>query len=238
MSASPEFSPTRWSLVSAVRSGDAPRAREAMEKLCHAYWYPLYAYVRRCGEPPAEAQDLTQGFFARFIEKNYLHQADRERGRFRSFLLGALKHFMADEWDLCMAVKRGGRCEFLSLDDVDAEARYRLEPADGMTPERTYDRRWALAIMQRSMTQLEEEYAAVGRREMFIGLQAQIAGGRDARFAAAAVQVSMTEGAAKMAVQRMRRRYREILCAEVGHTVGTESEIEDELRYLLELVSN
>lgn len=232
-----QFPATHWSVVLAARGDPTEQSGRALEELCRAYWLPIYAFVRRSGHAPEDAQDLTQGFFTRVIEKNYLRQVDQERGRFRSFLLGALKHFLADEWDRSQALKRGGRCQFLSLDDADAEVRYGLESAEGLTPDRAFDRRWALAVMERGLARLEEEYATWGRREVFQGLRALIAGGRDAGFAEAAAQLGMTEGAAKMTVQRLRRRYREVLREEVSQTVESDREVQDELRYLMELVS-
>ncbi len=231
-----QFPATHWSIVLAASGQPDAQAGRALEALCRAYWPPIYNFVRRTGHGPEDAQDLTQAFFARVIEKNYLHQADRDRGRFRSFLLGALKHFLADEWDRSRALKRGGGCAWISLDDPDAEARYRLESADDLTPDRAYDRRWATGLMERAMARVEEEYSTWGRRQVFQGLRPLLAGGRDAGFAAVASKLGLTEGAAKMTVQRMRRRFRELLREEVRQTVASDAEISDELRFLLELV--
>lgn len=233
-----QFPATHWSVVLAARKPDDRQAAQAMETLCRAYWLPIYSYIRRAGQSPDDAQDLTQAFFARVIEKNYVHQADRERGRFRSFLLGALKHFLADDWDRQQARKRGGGCTWLSLDDAEAETRYQLEATGDLSPDRTYDRRWALALMEQAMRRLEEEYATWGRREVFRALRPLMAGGRDAGFAQIATQIDLTEGAVKMTVQRMRRRFRELLRDEVRQTVASDDDAGDELRLLLQLLGD
>ncbi len=232
------FPVTHWTVVLAAGGPSPEEAGQALQALCGAYWLPIYAFIRRSGRGPDDAQDLTQGFFARVIEKEYLRQADRDRGRFRSFLLASLKHFLADEWDRSRAQKRGGGREILSLDDAEAESRYQLQPSGGETPDRIYERRWALSVMERGLARLEEEYATWGRREVFQKLRPLMAGGRDAGFAEAAAGLGLTEGAAKMTVQRMRRRYREILRDEIRPTVAGETEVDEELRYLLGLLSD
>lgn len=233
----PQFPATHWSVILAGVGTSSEQAGKAVQHLCEAYWHPIYHYLRRSGRSPADAQDLTQGFFARVIAKDYLGQVDRNRGRFRSFLLGSLKHFLADEWDRQQAAKRGGGCDILSLDQEEEEGRYLLTPAGDLSPDRVFDRRWALAVLERALHGLEQELAAQGRAEIFAGLRDLIAGGREAGFGQAAARMGMTEGAAKMAVQRMRQRYRELLRAEVRQTVETERETDGELRYLLELLS-
>ncbi len=234
--ASGQFPATRWSIILAATGRPDAGAGRALDELCRAYWTPIYNFVRRSGRGPEEAQDLTQAFFERVIEKDYVQQADRERGRFRSFLLGTLKHFLADEWDRSRALKRGGGCAWVSLDDPEAEARYQLESSHDLTPDRSYDRRWAMALMERAMARMEDEYATWGRREVCRGLLPLLSGGRDAGFAEVASRLGLTEGAAKMTVQRMRRRFRELLRDEVRQTVASDAEIGEELRFLLELV--
>src|SRR2546430_9901540 len=159
------FATTHWSVVLAARQQTSPEAGEALESLCRAYWYPLYAFIRRRGYDSHDAQDLTQGFFTRLLEKNYLAQADREKGRFRSFLLAALKHFLSDEQDRARAQKRGGGQALISLDEQTAEGRYRLEPADVMSAEKLFERRWALTLLEQARTRLCDEYVAAGQAE-------------------------------------------------------------------------
>lgn len=232
-----QFPVTHWSVILSGAGTSSEQAGRAVQHLCEAYWHPIYNYLRRSGRSPVDAQDLTQSFFARVIAKDYLSQVDPNRGRFRSFLLGALKHFLADEWDRQQAVKRGGRYDIISLDQEQEEGKYLLTPTEDLSPDRVFDRRWALAVLERALHGLEQELVAQGRGEIFAGLRDLIAGGREAGFAQAAARVGMTEGAAKMAVQRMRHRYRELLRAEVRRTVETERETDEELRYLLELLS-
>jgi RNA polymerase sigma factor (sigma-70 family) len=196
-------------------------------------WYPLYAFVRGQGHSPPDAQDLTQEFFARLIGKQYLARIQREGGRFRSFLLTALKRFLANEWDRARAQKRGGRQTLLSIDADSAETRYRLEPAHELTPERIYERHWAQTLLEQVLARLREEYRAAGKGELLERIQASLSQPRGAvPYAQIANQLGMTEAAVKMAVQRLRAHYRERLRAEIAHTVTEPSEVEDEIRHL------
>jgi RNA polymerase sigma factor (sigma-70 family) len=227
------FAPTRWSVVLAAGRSASPSAQEALATLCQAYWYPLYAYVRRQGYSPPDAQDLTQEFFARLLEKQYLARIQREGGRFRSFLLTALKRFLANEWDRAKAQKRGGHQAVISFDAGSAETRYRREPAHELTPEKIYERQWAQALLDQVLARLREEYAATGKRELFEQISVSLSQRRGAvRYADIAVRHGPTEAAVKMAVQRLRARYRELLRAEIAHTVATPAEIEEEIRHL------
>jgi RNA polymerase sigma-70 factor (ECF subfamily) len=227
------FTTTHWSIVLSARDPVSPQAGEALEKLCRSYWYPLYAYVRRVGEDEHTAKDLTQAFFARLLEKNYLEQADRRRGKFRSFLLGAFKHFLADEWDKTQAQKRGGGRVVLSLDDETAEDRYHLEPADEMTPDKIYDRHWALLTLERAVGLLRKEYQQTGKGALFDQLQGFLSGGLgDSGYAAAAAGLGMTESTLRSYVHRLRRRNREILREVIAETVAAASQIDEELRDL------
>src|SRR5260221_8531503 len=173
------FEQTRWSIVIASRNTeDTTRAHDALGKLCATYWYPLYAFVRREGHDSADAQDLTQEFFARLLEKNWLEAVDREKGKFRSFLLAAMRHFLANEWDRAHRLKRGGGAKILSLDAETAEDRYALEPADSMTADRIFERRWALTLLEHVLAQVRHEFAAAGREKLFDELKAALTGGK------------------------------------------------------------
>ncbi|MBI4658229.1 MAG: sigma-70 family RNA polymerase sigma factor [Verrucomicrobia bacterium] len=203
------FATTHWSVVLAAGDRTAPYSSEALEKLCRAYWYPLYAYVRRRGYEPHDAQDLTQEFFARLLERNYLGRADRERGKFRSFLLAALNYFLADEWDKAKAQKRGGTHTVLSLDDNEVEKRYRLEPASGLTPEKIFERRWALTLLDQALDRLRKEMAAAGKAQQFqllkIFLASETAPGD---YESVGSQMNMNAGQVAMMVHRLRQKYR------------------------------
>jgi RNA polymerase sigma-70 factor (ECF subfamily) len=233
----PQFATTRWSVVLAAGAPHGPAAREALADLCRGYWYPLYAFLRRRGHPSADAQDLTQGFFARLLEKDALRRAEPGRGRFRSFLLASLKNFVANEHDRNEALKRGGGREVLSLsfDFAAAENRYRLDPADEHTPEADFDRRWALALLERVRSELRREWTAAGKAAVFDRLERHLTGERaDVSYREQAESLGMTEGAVKTAVHRLRRRFREVLRAEIAETVATEDEIDDEVRALFD----
>ena len=229
------FVTTRWSqVIAAGRPADSAHARTALEQLCQTYWYPLYAFVRRQGHPPHDAQDLTQEFFARLLERNALGAADRERGRFRSFLLATLKNFLRDEWDKLRARKRGGGQAVVSLDAGDAESRYALEPVDTMTADRIYERRWAMLLLDRAVKRLEAEHEAAGRLVQFETLKASLAGSRESQpYAELAVRLGLSEGAVKVAVHRLRQRYREVIRAEIAETVAGEAEVEAEPKHLM-----
>ena len=229
------FPTTRITLIHAARNGAGPHAQEALSALCRAYWYPIYAYVRRLGYPAEEAEDLTQGFFTRVLEKHYLRDFQRERGRFRSFLLTSLKHFIANERDWVSAQKRGGARPQLALDDVlqGAERRYGIEPRDDLTPERIFERQWALAVLARVQDQLQDEADRTGKRTQFDRVKGLLVGEEsDAGYRALAEELDTTEGALKVAIHRLRQRFKELLRAEIAHTVADPGEVGEELRYL------
>lgn len=230
------FAATRWTLVlAAARGSVSPCAAEAMAELCRIYWYPLYAYVRRRGSDAHEAEDLTQEFFLRLLAKNYLAAVDREKGKFRAFLLASLKHFLANEWGRSQAQKRGGGQVIIPLDTLSAESRYRLEPWHDLNPEKLYERQWALTVLEQVLGRLQAESLALnGNQAVFERLKQFLTGGREsASYAQVAAELEMTEGAVKTAVHRLRRRYRQLLREEIAQTVAGPEEIDDEIRYLL-----
>ena len=230
-----EFHTTRWSLVIAAQRGtDATQARAAMAALCKDYWYPLYAFIRRRGHPPHDAQDLTQAFFATLLEGNAT-MADPARGKFRSYLLGALKHFLANEWHRANAQKRGGGQRIVEWDALDAEARYAMEPGEQTEPDALYDRRWALELLDRAMSALRDEFAAKDDTATFQALKATLTGEEPAR-EALALQLGLSEGALKVAIHRLRGRYRELLRAGVAETVDSPGEVDEEMRYLVRVL--
>ena len=216
----------------------AGHAATALEALCRAYWYPLYAYVRRCGHSPPDAQDLTQEFFARLLEHNWIARADRHKGRFRSFLLMALKRFLANEWDKARTLKRGGQVRLISLRLDTAETRYSQEPADTSTPEQVFEKQWALALLESVLNQLRAEDAGDGKAVLFDTLKPCLIGSRESQpYAALAADLEMTEGAVKVAVCRLRERYRERLKAEIAHTVASPAEVDEELHHLFRVLA-
>jgi RNA polymerase sigma-70 factor (ECF subfamily) len=233
------FATTHWSVVVSAGRSDTPRARHALERLCQTYWYPLYAYVRRRGYSAHDAQDLTQGFFTRLLEGGSLAAADPARGRFRSFMLTALNHFLMQEWEKARAQRRGRGREVLSLDLAAAENRYELEPATGETPDREFDRKWALTLLDEVMNRLEREYGHEGKAPLFDALKATLAGSREAQpYRQLAAELEMSEGAVKVAVHRLRKRYRALLQAEIASTVTTPEEAREEMRYLWQALSS
>jgi len=233
------FPATHWSVILAARAGEESQAMTALETLCRGYWYPLYAFIRRQGYDALDAQDLTQGFFARLLEKDYLADVDRRKGRFRSFLLAALKHFLADERDKASALKRGGGQVPISLDAQAAEDRFRLEPAHELTPERLFERRWALSLLGKVFDRLAQDYAEADKQELFAELQEFLAPGAEAvSYALPAQRLHMNEGAVRMAVHRLRQRYGQLFREEVAHTVADPDEIEEEMRHLLRVLSD
>jgi RNA polymerase sigma-70 factor (ECF subfamily) len=232
------FATTHWSVILAATRSETTRARAALARLCQTYWYPLYAYIRRRGYEEHDAQDLTQEFFARLLEHKWLAQADRERGRFRTFLLAAMGHFLANEWDKARTQKRGGGVEMVPLQLDSAETRYGKEPADPMTPEQCYDRRWALALLEEVLNGLRQEHAAAGTEELFDALKPCLVGDRQAQpYAALGARLGMTEGAVKVAVHRLRQRYRQLLREEIAHTVASPDEVNEEMRYLFSVLA-
>ncbi|MGA3267456.1 MAG: sigma-70 family RNA polymerase sigma factor [Verrucomicrobiota bacterium] len=233
----PVFATTHWSIVLQAGDDGAPQAGDALAKLCQIYWRPLYAYARRRGHSPPDAEDLTQGFFAWLLERNWLKRADQERGRFRSFLLTSFSNFLANEWDKARTQKRGGG-RIVSLECNDAETRDAWEPADNLTPEQIFDRRWALALLDQVMNRLNAEFVRDGQDEMFEALKPCLLGERAAQpYAALASGLGMSEGSVKVAVYRLRQRYRQLLRDEIGNTVATPEEVEDELRYLFAVLA-
>jgi RNA polymerase sigma-70 factor (ECF subfamily) len=224
-------------VVLAAGDGDSVPARRALEALCGVYWYPIYVYVRRKGHGPDDAEDLTQEFFAQFIAKELLRLADRNKGRFRTFLLATLDHFLAREWSRAHRQKRGGQFTFVSLDQPSPEERYRLEPVDHETPEKKFTKQWALAVLQNALVALEKESAAAGKRAFFDEVRGVLSDDPDdGAYAGIGGRLGMTEGAVRVAVHRLRRRYGELLRDEVAQTVGSASEAEDELRHLMRVL--
>jgi RNA polymerase sigma-70 factor (ECF subfamily) len=204
-----------------------------LEKLCRAYWPPIYAFVRRQGHGPHDAQDLTQEFFARLLEKNYLADVNRAKGRFRSFLLASLKHFLANEWDKARAQKRGGGKILIPIDAATADTSCGFEPADDSTPEKIFERRWALTLLEQVLRRLREEHVRDGKEKLFDQLKPTLTeASREVRYAEIAECIGASEGAVKVAVHRLRKRYREVLRAEIAATVASPGEVEDELRNL------
>lgn len=228
------FATTHWSVVLAAGRAPDAASRDALETLCARYWMPLYAYVRRHGHPPEDAQDLTQAFFAFLLQKNTLARAERARGRFRSFLLASLRHFLADEADRARALKRGGGATILPLEFETGERAYTREPADNTTPEQVYERRWALALLDHVLARLRDEHVREGRAALFDALGPCLAGaGAGQPQAELAERLGITVPAVKAAIHRLRRRYRALLREEVAQTVATDDEVDDELRHLL-----
>lgn len=228
------FATTHWSLVIAASQRRTPESERALSSLCQAYWYPLYAFVRRQGYSLNEAQDLTQEFFARLLEKEFLQTADRDRGRFRTFLLTVLKRFLANERKHAAALKRGGGKLLLSLDFTRGEEQLLLEPADDWTPERIYERQWALTLLSHVLDRVEEEYVGKGKGRLFEHLKVFLTSDSNApSHAELAGLLAMTEGSIKVAIHRLRARYREALRAEIAQTVSGEQEVDDELHCLL-----
>jgi len=233
-----QFATTHWSLVGAARPGEASqtRAREALEELCRAYWYPLYAFVRSGGYSAADAQDLTQAFFARIIETGGFASADRRRGRFRSYLLGAMKHFLANEWHRAQTQKRGGQVQFIEFDALDPEARYAGASEQPDNPELLFDREWALQTIAGALKELREEMVKAGRIEQFEALKGCLSGQDEPPRDQIAARLGMSTGAVKVAVHRLRQRYRKLLRAAVAETVSNQADLDDEMRYLIEVL--
>jgi len=233
------FLTTHWSMVIRASHDDSAIARQALGELCRNYWYPLYAFVRRQGYSPADAEDLTQSFLTKLLEMKYLADVRQEKGKFRSFLLMAIKHFMGHEYERQHAQKRGGFQAVVSIDQDAAESRLCLEADRHLEPDVYFERQWAVALLERVMTKLREEYLATGRAKLFENLRDSLVKDESAQpYAELAAQLKLTEPAVKMAVSRLRARYREILREEIAETVETPGEIEDEIRYLFALFSS
>jgi RNA polymerase sigma factor (sigma-70 family) len=232
------FATTHWSVVLAARGGGSRQADDAMGKLCRAYWAPLYAYIRREGHGVPEAQDLTQEFFARLLAKDYLRHLRHQEGKFRSFLLTFLKHFLADERDKADAQKRGGGKTLVSLNDTLAEERYLDEPSSGLSPDQVFERRWAQTVMERALGRLREEYEAGGKAALFEQLK-EIQPGEhgEASYAEIGARLGLAEGTIASAVHRLRRRHCDLLREEIAQTVAGPEEVEAEMRNLLAILS-
>jgi RNA polymerase sigma-70 factor (ECF subfamily) len=232
------FASTHWSVILAAGQSDT-RAHDALAHLCETYWYPLYAYARRRGCSPHDAQDLTQEFFARLLKGNWVAKADRNRGRFRSFLLSAMKHFMSNEWNKAHAQKRGCGQPIVSLNDDSAEQRYRLEPVERATPESLFERRWALTLLDAVLAQLEEENQHEGKQVWMEAMRSALTTDREAiDYKEVALKLDITETAARVAMHRLRKRYRQLIRAEVARTVASPLEVETEIRHLFRVLTD
>ena len=230
------FATTRWSLVIAA-AGLSPGSAGALAELCEAYWYPAYAYVRRSGYSVDDAADLTQAFFTRVLEKGFLKEARPERGRFRSFLLASLRHFILNERDWKNARKRGGDVLHVPIDFGEGEDRYQREPPDDMTPERIYERRWTLDVINRAITRLAAKYTASGRLALFVRLTPYLTGDEPQSYAALAASTGSSENALRQAVHRLRKEFRATLRETIAETVESGDDVDDELRYLLRVIA-
>ena len=230
------FQTTHWSVVLAAKRGSSETSRRALEQLCQSYWFPLYSYARRQGNSPEDAQDLTQDFFARFLARGYFGKADQERGKFRTFLLSSLKHFLTEEWRRANRQKRGGDQIFVQFAPDDAENRYASEPREELSPDRLYDRRWAEALLEKVLARLLKDYDSTGRMPVYVQLQ-QFLWGRQAEisYAEMGTRLGMNEGAVKVAVHRLRQRFRDLLREEVLQTVEKPSLVAEELQHLLQV---
>ena len=232
------FATTRWSVVLAAGQGGTTHSQAALGKLCQTYWYPLYAYVRRRGHSPEDAQDLTQEFFAQLLERQALAKADPNRGRFRSFLLGSLNHFLANEWQKARAQKRGSGRELLSLDWAAAEDRFDLEPADHAAPDRIFEKQWALTLLSEVLNRLEQEYRGAGKADWFLELKQTLMGVRESQpYVELANRLGVSESAVKVAVHRLRKRYRELVREEIAGTLAGPQDVEPEMRHLFSVLA-
>lgn len=233
------FAPTQWSVVLHAGRNDTPRAHQALARLCQIYWYPLYSHVRRRGHSAHDAQDLTQEFFSQLLQRQTLSRADPSRGRFRSFLLTALKNFLADERAKAQTQKRGGTHEILSLDLAAAERRFELEPVASSAPDTAFDRQWAMALLETVLHRLETEYRDEGKAALFAALKATLTGASTAQpYAELATHLGLSEGAVKIAVHRLRKRYRAVLQAEIADTVESPEAVQEEMRYLFKTLGS
>lgn len=227
-----QFSQTHWSVVLSAAQTSSFQAA-ALETLCRTYWLPLYAYVRRKGHSPHDAQDLTQEFFARLLKNNSFAGADRQKGKFRTYLLGALNHFLADEWDKTRAAKRGGGRAIISLDDEKAEERYLQHPASDLPPDKIFARRWGLVLLEEALKRLREEFVAAGKGRQFELLKSFLTvETQDSGYVSIAAELETTTNTVAVSVHRLRQRYRELVRAEVAHTVADLGEVDEELRGL------
>ena len=230
------FATTHWSVVLAAGQNDGDKAHEALEQLCAAYWYPLYVFARRQGHDATESEDLTQEFFASLLQRNDLAEVGPELGRFRSFLLASFKHLLANEYHRQRTEKRGGLAILVSLDREELETRYRLEPADAVTPETLFERRWALTVLERALQRVREEYEISEKADLFEELKEFLSNQKSVPHAAIAAKYGVSVGAVGVTIHRLRKRYAEVLREEISHTVSTPAEIEDEIRHLITVV--
>lgn len=227
------FATTHWTVVLAAGRAGSPQADLALEELCRTYWYPLYAYVRRHGHSREDAEDLTQGFFARLLEKNYLEGVTNNGGKFRAFLLVALKRYLVNEWVRANRQKRGGGEIPLSLDWQDAETRYQINPADHLSPDKLYDRAWATVLLERVISRLQAEHGGDGKAGLYETLKPFLMLGKsDIPYARAAAELKMTESAVRVAVHRLRKRYRELLREEIAQTLDNPAQADEEMQAL------
>lgn len=227
------FATTRWTVVLAAGRRDAPQADVALEELCRTYWYPLYAYIRRQGHSREDAEDLTQAFFARLLDKNYLEGVSSDKGKFRAFLLVVAKRFLANEWDRAHSQKRGGGAPLLSLDWQDADSRYQIDPADTLSPDKLYDRAWAVTVLERVITRLRDESSGDDKGRVYEQLKPFLMVGKsEIPYAQAAATLQLSEGAVRVAVHRLRRRYRELLRDEISQTLSDPAQAEEEMQAL------
>jgi RNA polymerase sigma-70 factor (ECF subfamily) len=232
------FATTHWSVVLATGHNDTSRAQNALGRLCQTYWYPLYVYVRRRGYSAHDSQDLTQAFFARLLEHQSLTTADPDRGRFRSFILTAMNHFLTSEWKRGTAQKRGGGSPMISLDLAAAEDRFDLEPADHSAPDKLFEKQWALALLAEVLNRLEGEYQSEGKTDLFNTLKQSLMGSRETQpYAELAPRLAMNESAVKVAVHRLRKRYRELIRAEIANTLDDSQDVETEMQHLFQALS-
>ena len=238
MPASPVFGTTHWSVVLEAGDGSSPQAEAALTRLCQTYWLPVYAFVRKRGHSPEQAQDFTQAFFANFLEKQHVIKADRERGRFRSFLMTSVENFLRNEHDRAQAQKRGGGRQILSLDEQDAEARYLCEPMTETDPAKAFEQRWAATLLNTVLSRLQTEFGDTGRADLFEALQAHLWGDADSTpYPELAERFGLTLANVKTTAHRLRQRYRELLREEIAHTVSLPGQIDDEIRHLMKVVS-
>ncbi len=233
------FATTHWTVVLAAGKRSTPQSNRALEELCRAYWFPLYAYVRRRGHSKEDAEDLTQAFFARFLEKNYLGALDSEKGKFRAFLLASLKHFLANEWDRSHRQKRGGDATHLSLDWKTADTQFQIAITTEPSPDKAYDREWALALLEKVVSSLHAECAADGREKQFDELKIFLTAGKGALpYSAAANSLGLEEGAVRTAVHRLRKRYRQLLREEISQTLADPAQVDEEMLALFGAFAN
>ncbi len=232
------FATTHWSVVLEAGRGDLAQSAAAMEQLCQRYWYPIYAFIRRRGSEREEAEDLTQAFFAHLLERETLKKVDPQKGKFRTFLLASLSHFLANEWDKRQTWKRGGRAQVISLHEANAEEIYGREPVEPATPEKLFDRRWAMLLVEAVLAQLREEYAALKKTALFAQLEPALTGEiNPGWYGSTAAALGMSEGAVRVALHRLRRRFGELLRREIAPTVVSEADVDEEIRQLFSAMS-